>query len=106
MVRTTEHEITAADLANLMRGEGGVDLEPIMKNGEQIAMRIIGVRPGTTAARLGAQNGDTIEAINELPLSSIAEAYRIASVVAQQQEIVIRGARGNEPYMTRLKMQR
>ena len=106
MTRTSEHSITAADLQKLMAGEGGVDLERIVEGGKQVAMRIVGVRPGTTAARLGAENGDTIETINDMPLSSVSEAYRIAAVVAKEPQIVLKGKRGDEPYVTVLKMSR
>lgn len=101
MLRTTEHVITATDLRNLMSGEGGVDLERIVG---LPAMKIVGVKPGTTAARLGAQNGDTIESINDMPLVSVAAAYQAADVAAKQSQIVIKGKRGDEPYVTVLKM--
>ncbi|MBA3463282.1 MAG: hypothetical protein H0T46_25225 [Deltaproteobacteria bacterium] len=100
-----EYPITPTDLRNLMSGEGGVDLERIVENGKQVAMRVVGVSPGTTAARLGARNGDTIETINDMPLSSVAEAYRIAAAVAKEPRIVIKGKRGDEPYETVLRFQ-
>lgn len=99
-IRETEQRITMNDVANLLAGEGGVDLVPIMAGGQQVAMRIVGVKPGTTAARLGAENNDTIESINDLPLTSIAEAYRVGDVVSRQQRIVIRGQRAGAPYAT------
>jgi S1-C subfamily serine protease len=104
MTARTEHPVTAADLRNLMAGEGGVDLEPIIEDGKQVAMRIVGVQPGTTAARLGAQNGDTIESINDTPLTSVAAAYRAADVAIRQSQIVIKGARAGQPYVTVLAM--
>jgi S1-C subfamily serine protease len=106
MTRSTQHEITPIDLRNIMSGEGGVDLERIVENGKQVAMRVVGVSPGTTAARIGAQNGDTIETINDMPLSSVAEAYRIAAAVAKEPEIVIKGSRAGEPYVTTLRFRR
>ncbi len=84
-----------------MTGEGGVDLERIVG---QSAMRIVGVKPGTTAARLGAQNGDTIESINDMPLVSVAAAYQAADAAATKDRIVIKGKRGEEPYVTVLQM--
>ena len=101
MPRTTEHSITMRDLRTLMTGEGGVDLERIAG---QSAMRIVGVKPGTTAHRLGAQNGDTIESINDMPLVSVAAAYQAADVAAKADRIVIKGKRGDEPYVTILTM--
>jgi hypothetical protein len=98
--RTTEHRVTPSDLQKLLAGEGGVDLVPIMKDGKQVAMRVVGVQPGTTAARLGAANDDTIESINDVPLVSIAGAYEAADLALRQSRIVIRGTRAGEPYVT------
>lgn len=103
-MQTSEYTITTADLANLLRGEGGVDLEPIIANGKQVAMKIVGVQPGTTAARLGANDGDTIEKLNDLPLTSVAEAYRVAAIVTKARQIVVEGQRDGEPYKTVLKL--
>jgi S1-C subfamily serine protease len=88
------------DIQNLLAGEGGVDLAPVVENGKQVAMRIFGVTPGTTAARLGAQNGDTIESINDVPLSSIAAAYDAGYRASRESLIVIRGMRAGTPYTT------
>ncbi len=101
---TTEKEfrVTLSDIQHLMMGEGGLDLIPITSDGKQTSMRIVGVTPGGTAARLGAENGDTIESINDMPLSSVGEAYRVADVVRKQGKIVLRGKRGAEPFVTTL----
>ena len=98
------YTVTHADLRNLLRGEGGVDLERVIENGQQVAMRIVGVQPGTTAARLGARNGDTIESINDVRLLTIAAAYKAGDLAVQQAKIVIKGARDGEPYVTVLTL--
>ena len=69
-------------------------------------MRVVGVRPGTTAARLGAQNDDTIESINDIALTSIADAYRTDDLASQKNQIVIRGKRDGDPYATVLNVNR
>ncbi len=71
-----------------------------MKDGKQTAMRIVGVQPGTTAARVGAQNDDTITSINDMPLTSIVVAYQAGDVASKQGRIVIRGERAGVPYVT------
>ena len=106
MTARTEHAVTLEDLRKIMAGEGGNDLEPIVENGKQVAMRIVGVSPGSTAARLGAQNGDTIDSINGVPLTSIPAAYRAADLAIRQAEIVIEGSRDGERYVTVLAMKR
>lgn len=94
-----EYTVTPADLRNLLAGEGGVDLRTTSVNGKP-AMRIVGVTAGTTAARLGANNDDTIETINDMPLDSIAAAYRAGDAAARAKRIVIRGTRSGAPYIT------
>ena len=105
MSSTTEHHVSLRDLRNLLAGEGGVDLVPI-HDGTQSVMRIVGVRPGTTAARLGAQNDDTIETINDLPLDNVAAAYRAGDAAIGKKRIVIRGKRAGSTYETTLVVDR
>jgi hypothetical protein len=100
MTPTTEHQVTIGDLRNLMTGEGGVDLERVIEDGQQVAMRVVGVRPGTTAERLGAHNGDTIETINDAKPDSVSAAYKIAEAAMQQAKIVIKGRRAGAAYVT------
>lgn len=100
----TTYTVTIRDIENLLAGEGGVDLERVFSGGKQVAMRIVGVSPGTTAMRLGAQNGDTIESINGIALTSLAEAYRAGDSVRQMSQIVIRGKRGEQPYVITLNI--
>lgn len=97
-MRSETYEITDADLRNLLSGEGGVDLETVSPG----VMRIVGVQPETTAARLGARNGDTLESINDIALVSVPEAYRAAAAASKQPQIVLKGTRDGEPYVTTL----
>lgn len=99
-VRSTEHRITMADVRNLMSGEGGVDLRIVTENGKQVAMRVVGVSPSTTAARIGARNDDTIETINDVPLTTIPAAYAAGDAAVRSGRITIRGKRAGEPYIT------
>ena len=104
---TTEHRVTPNDLRKLLAGEGGIDLRAIHENGKQVAMRIVGVRPGTTAARLGANNDDTIESINGMPLTSIPAAYAAGNAAVRDQRITIIGKRASsEPYVLVLNVER
>ena len=104
-MNTTEHHVTVRDLRALLAGEGGIDLVPVSDGGHTV-MRIVGVSPGTTAARLGAQDDDTIEMINDMPLDNVAAAYRAGDVAIRQPRIVIRGKRGGQPYETTLVVDR
>ncbi|HEY5938352.1 MAG TPA: hypothetical protein VIU61_27055 [Kofleriaceae bacterium] len=105
MGSNTEHHVSLRDLRNLLAGEGGVDLVPV-SDGEHTVMRIVGVRPGTTAARLGAQDDDTIETINDLPLDNVGAAYRAGDAAIEKPRIVIRGKRAGTTYETTLVVDR
>jgi len=102
---TIEHHVTLRDLRNLLAGEGGIDLVPVIEHGLTV-MRIIGVRPGTTAARLGAQDDDTIETINDMALDTVAAAYRAGDAAIGERRIVIRGKRAGASYETTLVVDR
>jgi hypothetical protein len=101
-MRSASYDISDADLRNLLRGEGGLDLERV----PPASMRIVGVQPGTTAARLDARNGDLIDSINDIPLVSVPEAYRAGSAAIRAPAIVIKGTRDGEPYITTLTLRR
>lgn len=100
MSDNVEHRVTMRDIQNLVAGEGGVDLARVIEGGKQVAMRIFGVSPGSTAARLGAQNDDTIESINDIPLVTIAAAYEAGEIASRSKRIVVKGKRKGVPYTT------
>ena len=100
-MHTDAYDVTLADLQALVAGGDGADLEQIPGT---TSMRFVGVTAATRAARFGASNGDTIESINDEPLSSVAAAYRAAANAMRTQEIVIKGHRGSEPYVTVLRV--
>ncbi len=99
-VNTTYHRVTMADLTKVLGGEGGVDLAPVFEGGKQVAMKIVGLLPGTTAARLGGQNDDIIESINDQPMTSVAGGYAAADRAIATGRITIRGTRAGVPYVT------
>lgn len=95
----TEHHVTMDDIARIMSGEGGMDMVSVVENGKTVAMRIVGLTAGTTAERLGARNGDTVESLNDVPLSGVAAAYAAAERAIASQRIVVRGKRSDgSPY--------
>jgi S1-C subfamily serine protease len=97
---STQYTVASTDVAKLAAGEWGVDLEPVLQDGRQRAVKIIGVRPGSTAARVGAQDGDIIESINGIALRSLAAAYQAGDRARKAGRIVIRGEREGQRYET------
>jgi hypothetical protein len=97
---TTEHRVTMRDIQNLLAGEGGVDMRQVIEDGVPVGMRLVGVRPGTTAARLGGENDDLVESINDIPLDGVAAAYRAADAAIATGRVVLRGRRRGVPFVT------
>lgn len=92
-----EYKVTPADIQNLLAGEGGVDLRTVTQDGKPTAMRVVGVQPGTTAARLGAQNDDTIESINDVSVSSPGAMNAWTQMALRDKRLVLRGTRAGQP---------
>jgi S1-C subfamily serine protease len=68
-------EVLLADPTALGRA---VRIVPAIKNGAPSGFKLYAIRPNSVAARIGLENGDTIEEINGLPLAtpeSALEAY-------------------------------
>ena len=93
MPRTEEHTLTTADLQSLMSGRDRADLVVV-----QGGMRLVDVRTGSIAERLGGQNGDLVESINGVPLSSVAKGYEAAYAAIKTRKIVLAGARDGDPF--------
>lgn len=96
---SNEYRVTPADIQNLLMGEGGVDLRTVNQGGKT-SMRIIGVKPGTTAARLGAQNDDTIDAINDVPAGGSNAMSAWTQMAMTEKRLVLHGTRGGQPRTT------
>lgn len=96
---SNEYRVTPADIQNLLGGEGGVDLRTVTQGGKTI-MRIIGVQPGTTAARLGARNDDTIESINGVAAGGPGAMRAWTQMAMTEKRLVLRGTRDGQPRTT------
>ena len=97
---TTEHHVTVADIQKLLSGEGGVDLSTERKDGKPFAMRVFGVSPGSTAARLGAQNGDLLESVNDIPADAPDAMNQWIQAASSQKRLTVKGQRAGQPFTT------
>lgn len=98
MTASREVHVTRDDIQALLTGAGGTDLRVAMEGDKQIGMKLVGAGAGTTAAKLGAANGDIIYSIGGHPLDSIPAAYRAGDLAAQESRIEIKGSRNGTPY--------
>jgi general secretion pathway protein C len=53
-----------------------VRIAPERKDGDLVGIRLFGIRPGTLLQTLGFENGDRLESINGLPITSPETALR------------------------------
>lgn len=100
-MRSLAFDVSHDELRRLMSGSDGTDLRLVPGS---TAMRIVGVTPSSLAASWGAENDDTIETINDEPLSSVSVAYEIAAKALRAQQIVIKGRHRDQPYTTVLRI--
>jgi S1-C subfamily serine protease len=96
----TEHHATPEDIGKLLGGEGGVDLAAVTKDGKPSGMRVFGVRAGSTAARLGAQNGDILESVNDVSAASPGSMSQWSQLATRDRRLVIKGTRAGQPFTT------
>ncbi|CAN5916527.1 hypothetical protein BH11MYX2_BH11MYX2_00870 [soil metagenome] len=95
MPRSEEHVVTIAEIQALMTGSDGADLVADLGS---VGMRLIDVTPGSIADRLGGKNGDILESINGVPLSTVAKGYEAAYAAIKARRIVVVGHREKEPF--------
>ena len=77
----THHEMTAAlrdqILGNPMSAAKGARVVPAMANGKADGFKLYAVRPSSVWALLGFTNGDTLNSINGIPVTSADQALDI-----------------------------
>lgn len=68
---------------------------PVQTGGRVTGLRLFGIRPGTRLDALGFENGDSLEAINELPLTTPEQALEAHRAVRNAESIRVRVKRGD-----------
>ena len=102
---TNEYTVTPADMQALLSGQDGADLETVSREGKPAAMRVFGVRPGSVAARLGAQNGDQIESVNDVPVGAAGAMSQWTQSASREGRLTIKGVRAGQPFTTVLRVE-
>ncbi len=63
-------DVLDAVLASPMRISRGARIVPAIRNGKPNGLKLYALRPGSFYTRIGLNNGDTVMAINQLPIGS------------------------------------
>ena len=72
-----KRELVDRILADPMLVARGARIVPSVKNGQPNGFKLYAIRPSSVYARIGLRNGDTIEKINDLELSSPDKALEV-----------------------------
>jgi type II secretory pathway component PulC len=95
------HEITRAlvdkVLLNPMAVSKGARVVPAVKDGKPDGFKLYAIRPNSLYARLGLQNGDTLQSINGLALSSADAALEVYTKVRDARRLEIALVRRGSP---------
>ncbi|MBK8479974.1 MAG: hypothetical protein IPL40_02190 [Proteobacteria bacterium] len=70
---------------------------PSIRNGKPDGFRIVGIRPGSLYALIGIQNGDLIQAINGLPMTTPEAALEVYTKVRSASHLSISFNRLGKP---------
>jgi hypothetical protein len=97
----TRYEIKAslvdAMLANPMGFAKGARIVPAMKNGKPDGIKLYAIRPGSFYAKLGLTNGDTIQAVNGMELSSVDKGLEIYTKLRDSKKLEVAVLRRGKP---------
>ena len=70
-------DVRRADLEQAMREPRLGRVVPALTDGKPSGVKLYAIRPGSPLAAIGLENGDTVRAINDIPLTSPESALEI-----------------------------
>jgi hypothetical protein len=84
-------------LLNPMALAKGARFVPAMKDGKPVGFKLYAIRPGSVFARLGFANGDTLQRINGLEVTSADKALDVYTKVREAKLVTIELERRGKP---------
>ncbi len=84
-------------LANPMAVNSGARVVPAVKNGKPDGFKLYAIRPTSVYAKLGLTNGDTIDAINSMELTSADKALEIYTKLKDATSLQVDVTRRGKP---------
>lgn len=76
-------------LANPMGVAKGARLVPAVKNGKPDGFKLYAIRPNSVYAKLGLQNGDTLQSINNFELTSVDKALEVYTKLREASSLEV-----------------
>ncbi len=100
-INDTTYEIDRAlvdrVLANPMGIAKGARLVPAIKNGKSDGFKLYAIRPNSVYSKLGLQNGDTLQSINNFEMTSLNQALEIYSKLRDASSLEVDILRRGKP---------
>jgi hypothetical protein len=88
-------------LANPMAMAKGARVVPAMKDGKTVGFKVYAIRARSLYARLGLENGDTLESINGFELSSAEQALEVYTKLREASSLEASVVRRGKPVTLR-----
>jgi type II secretion system protein C len=70
---------------------------PYLRDGASLGFRVFNIRPESLFERMGLKNGDVIQSVNGIELSSPSQALGLLNSVASADELQVNLLRNNQP---------
>ena len=103
VVDATHYELSRAlvdgVLLNPMAVAKGARVVPALTNGKPDGFKLYAIRPGSLYAKLGIQNGDTLQKINGYSLDSADKALEVYTKLRDAKKLEVELVRRGKPFV-------
>ena len=107
-VDDTHYEVARGLIKDLVGAAGkpvpGVRMMPISKDGKLAGIRVLSARPDSIAGALGLKSGDTLAAVNGVPIDSLDKMLEVYSKIDELNVVAIDGTRQGKPLTFEYKL--
>jgi hypothetical protein len=94
---TIDRKLLDRVLSEMMPLATGARIVPSIHDGKPDGFKLYAIRPGTFYAHLGFENGDTIQTINGMDMSSPEKALELYTKIRDAKKITVSIVRRGEP---------
>ncbi|OMH40866.1 PDZ domain-containing protein [Desulfurobacterium indicum] len=79
-------ERETADIGKLLKD---VNIVPVLRHGETIGYRFLRIKPGTILTKIGFRNGDIVTAVNNMPVRTVEDAFKIYNMLRNEDTVKV-----------------
>jgi hypothetical protein len=92
-----ERDLIDKVLANPMLISRGARVVPAIKNGKPDGFKLYAIRPNSFYAKIGLQNGDTIQRVNGMEMTQVADGLRVYQKIRDAKVVTVDLMRRGRP---------